>query len=112
MGQWMNKLEKIGSSAVTRMKTYIKKKEIEEDPMIDFHEDVAIDEEDNANAESTDISKNNSECSPPKEQPDDLRKEVEIDEITKNFSYNVDVQEQEEKYPELQHTDSELTSEA
>lgn len=39
MGGWMNKLEKLSVSAVTRMKTYIKKKEIDEEPNIECYDD-------------------------------------------------------------------------
>lgn len=68
---WMNKLGEVGASTITKMKTYIKKKEIEEEPVPDFHEELTIDDHDfeQNNVESTDTSKNNSEASPPKGEP-------------------------------------------
>jgi len=66
------------SSAMFKMKTYLKKKEIDEDRVPDFPEDITFDEDDiDFVGESTDYSKNtNSESSPPKEYPDDINKEI------------------------------------
>lgn len=83
MGTWMNKLEKLSASAVTKMKTYIKKKEIEEEPMNDLHDELTIDEDDQANMESTEASKTNSEASPPKDLVLSIKKEVEYEQISK-----------------------------
>lgn len=83
MGSWMNKLEKLSASAVTKMKTYIKKKEIEEEPMNDLHDELTIDEDDHANMESTEASKTSSEASPPKEMVLQIKKEVEYEQILK-----------------------------
>jgi hypothetical protein len=81
MGKWMNKLEKLSVSAVTKMKTYIKKKEIEEDSVIDQHDELNIDEYDHVNLVSTDASKDNSEASPPKDMPGSVKKEVEVEKM-------------------------------
>ena len=94
VGTWMNKIEKFSVSAVTRMKTYIKKKEIEEDPDLDWYDEWTIDEDD-ANLQSTDASKTNSEASPAKDFVDlgeAVKKEVEIDNLKK----------QEDAFPEKQ----------
>ena len=53
-------------------------KDIEEDPVFDCQDDHAIDEEDKWNIESTDTSKNNSEWSPPKEFPGEIKREIDI----------------------------------
>lgn len=137
--KWMTQLEKFGSSAVNKMKTYIKKKEVDEDPIPDCHDaEVEIEGDETAqdkvisvnsspeklfkldstpemgddirdierspdvidkneleaspeskvdehkgdeyNVESTDTSKNNSECTPPKEM-DSLKQEIDMDDI-------------------------------
>uniref|UniRef100_A0A7S3JL75 Uncharacterized protein n=1 Tax=Euplotes harpa TaxID=151035 RepID=A0A7S3JL75_9SPIT len=72
VNKWMTGLGKIGTTAVTKMKTFIKKKEVVEESK------NALDDEevDEFNPESTDISKSNSECSPPK---DNIEAKGEID---------------------------------
>lgn len=117
MGSWMNKLEKIGTTAVTRMKTYIKKKEIDEEPVPDLHDEYTIDEDENGVFESTDTSKNNSECSPPKDKLADFKKEVEVEQILEAQLEDsqpeiqpVVEKEVELKQPELEKLDSELTT--
>ncbi|CAI2383917.1 unnamed protein product [Moneuplotes crassus] len=57
MGSWMNDIGKFSVSAMSKMKTYIKKKEIDEDPIIDCYDDCAIEEEDNSNADTNGSSK-------------------------------------------------------
>lgn len=81
VGTWMSRLEKFGTSAVTKMKTYIKKKEIDEDPVLDLHDEQAFDEDYRNNVESTDASKNNSEGSPPKDCVYDIQKEVDLNDV-------------------------------
>lgn len=83
MGSWMGNIQKFSVSAVTKMKTYIKKKEIEEEPVPDLNEDTLIDNEEMAHMDSTDASKTNSESSPPKDLLSNVHKEIEIDQIQK-----------------------------
>lgn len=59
------------------MRTYIHKKDIEEEPIFDCIDDHA-DEDDKLNVESTDTSKNNSECSPPKELQGEIKREIDV----------------------------------
>jgi hypothetical protein len=101
MGKWMNKLEKLSVSAVTKMRTYIKKKEIEEDSVTDLHDELNIDEYDNGNMMSTDASKDASEASPPKDMPISVKKEVEVEKM-------LDLEEYSPEKPVVE--ESELTN--
>ena len=80
VNSWMSKLGKLGTSAVTIMKTYIKKKNVD-NSAIEDNEYQELEEEEKFNAESTDISKNNSECSPPKEEDQNVKCEIEASEL-------------------------------
>ena len=100
MGSWMNKLEKLSVSAVTRMKTYIKKKEIEEEPDVECYDDWTINEGEDVNMPSTDASKENSDASPPKDEDKEVKKEIEVGDIIESSAINYEkeeTQDEEEK---------------
>jgi hypothetical protein len=90
--------EKTFKGLLKKMKTYIKKKEIDEEPMPNSQEDMGQEDDDfeSNNIESTDTSKKSgSESSPAKETVGDIRKEIDV------CAFQEQVEAQLEKEKEL-----------